>query len=85
MGSYKGEASEGGKQVNKYKVNIGKLEPNDFKAGTIFFNINKKAQPGTYVYNIQAYKYPIAGESGGLSIGSDKKYDSIKKIYVEVS
>lgn len=64
---------------NVYMINIGKLKPNEFEVGTIFFNIDKKATAGLYVYNIQAYK-----TNAENSMAGKEKYDSVKKIYVKV-
>ena len=50
---------------------VGELGPNEFELATLFFSIDKKAKPGVYIYNIQAFK-------------DEEKYDSVKKVYIEV-
>ena len=64
---------------NKFRTEIGYLDPNEFEIASIFFNIHKKAQPGSYVYNVKAYKQDKKESTTGK-----KQYDSVKKIYVKV-
>jgi len=65
-----------GKWIMTPEVKVGVLAPNEFSIPAIFFNVNKKAASGSYVYNVQVYKE----ESGKAK----HAYDSVKKIYVDV-
>ena len=67
--------------ISAYKTDIGILKPNEFKIGQIFLNVNKKARPGRYVYNVQVRKRPVTNNVAG---GTPENYDSVKKIYIEV-
>ncbi|MFH1439976.1 MAG: hypothetical protein ABIG89_05385 [Candidatus Woesearchaeota archaeon] len=67
------------KGENLFRIDVGELNPTGFDVGTLFFNIDKKAKPGLYVYDVQAKRTDAKmGEQGKQS------YDSVKKIYVEV-
>ena len=62
-----------------YEIKAGELDPNKFELAMLFFNVDKKAETGLYVYNVQAYK------KASEKAPAKQKYDSIKKVYLEVS
>lgn len=71
-----------GYSPNTKKTEIDELKPNEFKLATVFFNIDKRAESGQYVYNVQVYKKPIANCKA--TSGKGQPYGPVQKIYVNV-
>ncbi len=71
-----------GYNPNTKKTEIDILKPNEFNLATVFFNIDKRAESGQYVYNVQVYKRQVV--EGKAKSGKGEPYGPVQKIYVNV-